>query len=174
MAYQNIQIVISPGQAFVPGQFVQVIHDLSNFMFGQVLEYNSFTGYFLFTPVSVYGSGEYTSWTVVPSGTDGAATLYQGTSQTIIVVPSTTTTTTTVYVPPAPSYYYYTISVFPCFACNSTSTDIGRSSISLRANFFYNIGDGYVYRVDYEVSEAVAIDLDGAAVATTCTGACSI
>jgi hypothetical protein len=171
MAYQNIQIVISPGQSFVTGQFVQVIHDINNYMFGQVLEYNSFTGYFLFTPVSIYGDGTYDSWTVVPAGSNGAATLYQGTSQTVIPVPSTTTTTT-VY---TPTYFYYNVIAYTCPGCLSGLSYIARSSVSRINNFFYNIGDGYVYQVQAEIAHDVYdIDLDGSAAATTCSSACSI
>ena len=175
MAYQNIQLVISPGQSFVTGQFVQVIHDLDNYMFAQVLEYNNFTGYLLFTPVSVAGSGEYDSWTVVPAGSNGQATLYQGTSQTVIPVP-TTTTTTTIYVPPAPTYFYYDVDTYPCPSCIAGLSIVARSSVSRITGFYYNIGDGNVYRVIAGVAPNPSwdVDLDGSAAGTTCAAACSI
>ena len=173
MAYQNIQLVISSGQSFVPGQFVQVIHNIDNYMFAQVLEYNNFTGYLLFTPVSVYGSGEYDSWTVVPAGSNGQATLYQGTSQTIIPVPSTTTTTTSIYYP---TNFYYILRKYSCPGCGMIDDPIGRSSTYLVTGYYYNIGDGFVYLIQGPTSSPdYSVNLDGAATGgTSCANTCSI
>jgi hypothetical protein len=174
MAFQNISLIISPGQSFVYGQIVQVIHDLDNYMFGQVLEYNDFTGYLLFTPSSVYGSGAYDSWTVVPSGSAGQATLYQGTSQTVIPVPSTTTTTTTIYYP---TNYYYILTKYNCPGCTIAESFLkGRSSIYLVTGYFYNIGDGFVYKVTGPTtSDLYDVNLDGAASGgSLCENTCGI
>ena len=173
MAYQDINMVISTGQSYVPGQFIQVIHDLSNYMFGQVVYYSPYTGDLTFTPTAVAGSGNnYTDWRVVPSGSNGQATLYQGTTTNTIPVPSTTTTTT---LPPTPTYFYYNVVAYTCPGCSSGFSYIARSSVSRIPNFFYNIGDGYVYQVQDEVAHDVwDIDLDGSAAGTTCSGACSI
>ena len=71
MPYSNITITIQTGLTFIPGQYVQVIHDENNYMFGQVVSYNSGTGQFIFEPVSYLGAGTFTSWTVVTSAAPG-------------------------------------------------------------------------------------------------------
>ena len=172
MAYQDINMVISTGQSYVPGQFIQVIHDLSNYMFGQVVYYSPYTGDLTFTPTAVAGSGGYTDWKVVPSGSNGAATLYQGTTTNTIPVPSTTTTTT---LPPTPTYFYYNVSPYTCPGCVEQLSLVARSSVSRIYGFFYNIGDGLVYKVQDEIAyTGYTIDLDGSAAGSNCSSACSI
>ena len=172
MAYQDIELTISTGQSFITGQFVQVIHDLSNYMFGQVVSYNSETGNFIFTPTSVTGSGTYTSWYVVPSGSVGQASLFEGTTTNTIVVPSTTTTTTSA---PTPTYFYYNALPYTCPGCSVGPQLVVRSATSRINGFFYNIGDGLVYQVQAGIGPTTYdINLDGAAAASTCSLACSI
>jgi len=173
MAYQDIQIIISTEQSFVTGQFVQVIHDTNNYMFGQVVSYNPFTGIFVFTPTSVAGSGSYDSWEVVPSGSVGQASLFEGTSTSTIPVPATTTTTTTINYP---TNFYYILRKYTCPGCSVVDDPIGRSSTYLVTGYYYNIGDGFVYLIQGATSVPdYTVNLDGAASGgTSCFNTCAI
>jgi hypothetical protein len=173
MAYQDIELIINTGQSFVTGQFVQVIHDLNNYMFGQVVSYNSETGDFVFTPTSVAGSGTYTSWYVVPSGSVGQASLFEGTTTDTIIVPATTTTTTTINYP---TNFYYILRKYTCPGCSVVEDLQGRSSTFRVTGYYYNIGDGFVYLIQGSTSSTLYdVNLDGAATqGTDCSGTCAI
>ena len=71
MPYLNITITTNTNLSFVTGGFIEVIHDSSNYIFGQVVSYNSSTGSLTFKPITVTGSGTYTFWTIVCSGAPG-------------------------------------------------------------------------------------------------------
>jgi hypothetical protein len=173
MALSFITLQANTGLDFVVGQYVQVIHDINNYIFAQIQAYDSVTGTMTIAPVQIVGSGTYDTWDIVPSGNVGAASLYQGTSTSVIPVPSTTTTTTTVYVP---TYFYYSVGTYPCPSCIAGLSIVARSSVSRILGFYYNIGDGNVYRVLAEIAPNPSwdVDLDGSAAGTTCSGACAI
>ena len=73
MAYSNITITINTGLSFYPGQYVQVIHDENNYIFGQVVTYDPVTGVFVFYPTNYLGGGTFDSWTVVASAVSGSS-----------------------------------------------------------------------------------------------------
>jgi hypothetical protein len=173
MALSFITLQANTGLDFVVGQYVQVIHDINNYIFAQIQAYDSVTGTMTIAPVQIVGSGTYDTWDIVPSGNVGAASLFQGTSTSTIPVPSTTTTTT---IAPAPTYFYYDVVAYTCPGCAPQPASIvARSSTSRITDFYYNIGDSYVYKVITEISYTPHdIDLDGSAAGTTCSGACSI
>lgn len=78
MPYSNINITTQTNLSFVTGQYIQVIHNSSNYIVGQVVDYNTTPGLLVFTPITVVGSGTYTSWTIICSSSPGE----QGTSGT--------------------------------------------------------------------------------------------
>jgi hypothetical protein len=87
----------------------------------------------------------------------------------------TTTTTTTV----APTHNYYDVTRFNCPNCTSPSYgDVARNNTTggiLTTGYYYNNGDGYVYRIDgYNAGPSYTIDLDGSASDIDCSTACSI
>lgn len=87
----------------------------------------------------------------------------------------TTTTTTTV----APTYNYYDVTRFNCPTCSgATGGYVARNNTTggiLTNGYYYNNGDGYVYRIDgYNAGPSYTIDLDGSASNSDCSTACSI
>jgi hypothetical protein len=88
-----------------------------------------------------------------------------------VTTTSTTTTTTT-----AGSSFYYNVDQHDCAnSCAYVQSFVAVSSTALTVNRFYNIADGYVYKV---ISSTVApddgIDLTGAPSSTNCTIACTL
>jgi hypothetical protein len=73
MPYSNITITTQANLSFVTGQYIQVIHDSSNYIYAQVVSYNSSTGSLTFLPIDIFGSGTYTSWTIICSGASGTS-----------------------------------------------------------------------------------------------------
>ena len=73
MAYSNITITITTGLSFYPGQYVQVIHDENDYIFGQVVSYDALTGSFTFLPITYEGSGSHNSWTIVAAAVPGSS-----------------------------------------------------------------------------------------------------
>ena len=71
--YSNITLTLETDLSFQAGQFVQVIHDTNNYIFGQVVSYDPLTGIMVFSPTSFAGSGTFCSWVVVPSGASGSS-----------------------------------------------------------------------------------------------------
>ena len=71
--YLNITITTQANLSFVTGQYIQVIHDSSNYIYAQVVSYNSSTGSLTFLPIDIFGSGTYTSWTIICSGASGTS-----------------------------------------------------------------------------------------------------
>ena len=121
--------------------------------------------------------------TPTPTGTPGAsATPTPTPTQTPGLSPSPTPT-------PSPtsggggSYNYYSITQYNCFPCSlSTYGLIGRttSPTTLTNGYFYNNGDGFVYRVEYSTGGS-SYDVDlmigssaPASAGTNCAGTCSI
>lgn len=85
--------------------------------------------------------------------------------------PVTTTTTTTAAV------YYYDVDKINCPGCTTFSTGLLAVSPTLKTNgFYYNIGDGFVYKVNFGTGAGTpVVDLTGAASAgTNCAGTCAI
>jgi len=87
----------------------------------------------------------------------------------------TTTTTTTV----APTYNYYDVTRFNCPTCSgATGGYVARNNTTggiLTNGYYYNNGDGYVYRIDgYNAGPSYTIDLDGSVSNIDCSTACSI
>jgi len=78
MPYSDINITTQDNLSFVTGGYIQVIHNSSNYIVGQVVSYNTTPGLLVFTPITVVGSGTYTSWTIICSSSPGE----QGTSGT--------------------------------------------------------------------------------------------
>lgn len=173
MALSFITLEANPNLDFVVGQFVQVIHDIDNYIFAQIQTYDSVTGVMIIAPVQIVGSGTYDTWNIVPSGNVGSASLYQGTSTSTIPVPSTTTTTTTINYP---TNFYYILRKYTCPGCAMDVELQGRSSTYLVTGFFYNIGDGFVYKVTGPTtSDLYDVNLDGAATGGSgCENTCSI
>lgn len=71
MAYSNITLTTQTGLSFIAGEFIQLIHDSNNYMFGQIVSYNPATGSLTFTPTRVVGTGTYSTWEVIASGAAG-------------------------------------------------------------------------------------------------------
>ena len=71
MAYSNITLTTQTGLSFITGEFIQLIHDSNNYMFGQIVSYNPSTGSLTFTPTKVVGSGTYSTWEIIASGASG-------------------------------------------------------------------------------------------------------
>jgi hypothetical protein len=113
----------------------------------------------------VYWDGT-TCWEV---GFDGAV-ISQGTCATTT---STTTTTTTAG---GGGGFYYTATQVLCGNCPNGSNITVYSPISLTTNYYYNIGDGYVYEIISSTSgPSFDVDLTGAANGgTNCNAACGV
>ena len=127
-----------------------------------------------------YGTG-----TITPVGSCNSGTCPPATTTTT-AAPATTTTTTTTTTTAGPTtttttlpsgYYYYAIDKFTCPGCSLNQSGlVGRSSTLKTNGYYYNIGDGYAYRVNYSTGgTAFDVDLDGAASSgTNCVGTCNI
>ena len=80
--------------------------------------------------------------------------------------------------PPSPTYNFYNVDQYNCFPCSLYSSGlvaVTTSSISLTSGNYYNIGDGYVYYVNYSTGNTgPGIDLSLAASNANCSMACSI
>lgn len=86
--YCNITLNIEQGLSFVSGEFVQLIHDIDNYISGQIVSYNVNNGEIVIRPISYKSTSEgcLTGWTVVisgPSGDDCGKCEVSGTSNTI-------------------------------------------------------------------------------------------
>lgn len=88
-AYPNITINTNLNLNFYVGQFVQLLQDLDNYIYGQVLSYDPNTGVMEIQPTKVAGSGYITNWYLVPAGGDGVSTSFQGTTNNSISLPLT-------------------------------------------------------------------------------------
>jgi hypothetical protein len=78
----------------------------------------------------------------------------------------------------AGNYWYY-ITRFNCPGCTTSATGlIGVSLTALTVGYYYNNGDGFVYRIEYATSApggGTIIDLQNAASAgASCSGTCAI
>ena len=121
--------------------------------------------------------------TPTPTGTPGAsATPTPTPTQTPGLSPSPTPT-------PSPTsggggaYNYYSITRYNCFPCSLNTYDlIGRttSAVTLTNGYYYNNGDGFVYRVEYSTGGS-GYDVDlmigssgPASAGTNCGLTCSI
>ena len=121
----------------------------------------------------LYKSPNYGASFIAIPGTDSGWTAV-GLSNTVGT--STTTTTTT---PPPSSYNYYDVTRFNCPTCSgATGGYVARNNTTggiLTNGYYYNNGDGYVYRIDgYNAGPSYTIDLDGSASDIDCSTACSI
>jgi hypothetical protein len=124
--------------------------------------------------------------TIISGSYSGNATLVTGSinnSGSLCCIPTTTTTTaapTTTTTTAGITYNYYTLTRYTCPTCSGPLGGlIGRNNTTggtLTTSNYYNIGDGYVYRIDgYSAGSYYDIDLDGAATAgTNCTLTCAI
>ena len=116
----------------------------------------------------------WSTWTTVSIPT---AYTFGGLSKSrFLDIPGTTTTTTT---PPPSSYNYYDVTRFNCPTCSgATGGYVARNNTTggiLTNGYYYNNGDGYVYRIDgYNAGPSYTIDLDGSASDIDCSTACSI
>jgi len=73
MAYNNISITTNTGLSFIAGEFLQLIHDSNNYIFGQVVSYNPSNGALVVAPTKYIGSpGTYSDWKVISSGWSGS------------------------------------------------------------------------------------------------------
>lgn len=102
------------------------------------------------------------------------ATVY-GAGCTACTTTSTSTTSTTT----STTYNYYNLTRYTCPSCTGPLTGLyGRTTnpTVLTTGYYYNIGDGYVYKVTSSSGGSFYdIDLDGAASSgTNCTGTCGI
>jgi hypothetical protein len=92
------------------------------------------------------------------------------TTTTTTTTPTTTTTTTA-------AVYYYDVDKINCPGCTTFSTGLLAVSPTLKTNgFYYNIGDGFVYKVNFGTGAGTpVVDLTGAASAgTDCSATCAI
>ena len=92
------------------------------------------------------------------------------TTTTTTATPTTTTTTTA-------AVYYYDVDKINCPGCTTFSTGLLAVSPTLKTNgFYYNIGDGFVYKVNFGTGAGTpVVDLTGAASAgTDCSLTCAI
>ena len=62
---------IGTGLAWAPGQLINIVYDVSNYMEGTVTSYNSGNGAIIVSVASITGSGNYSSWSVSLTGTPG-------------------------------------------------------------------------------------------------------
>ena len=71
----NISFTTQTGLTFYTGQFVQAISASANtnWMYGQVVSYNTSTGALVINVVSTNGSATKSDWTIGPSGIQGPA-----------------------------------------------------------------------------------------------------
>lgn len=80
--------------------------------------------------------------------------------------------------PPTPTpggEYYYTIEAYSCFPCSFLGYGYARASILLTTDYYYNNGDGNVYKITgYASGPGYDVDLDGAAGGSNCNLTCSI
>jgi hypothetical protein len=119
-------------------------------------------------------TNNWSTWTTVSIPT---AYTFGGLSKSrFLDIPGTTTTTTT---PSPSSYNYYDVTRFNCPTCSgATGGYVARNNTTggiLTNGYYYNNGDGYVYRIDgYNAGPSYTIDLDGSASDIDCSTACSI
>jgi hypothetical protein len=99
----------------------------------------------------------------------GGIVTAQGVCTTTTTSTTTTTTTSTV-----PTGFYYTATQVLCGNCPNGTNITVYSPISLTEGFYYNIGDGYVYKILSSTSgPSFDVDLTGAASGgTNCNAAC--
>ena len=102
------------------------------------------------------------------------------TTTTTTATPTTTTTTTptpTTTTTTTAAVYYYDVDKINCPGCTTFSTGLLAVSPTLKTNgFYYNIGDGFVYKVNFGTGAGIpVVDLTGAASAgTACSLTCAI
>lgn len=53
---------ISPGLSYNPGQYISIVYDQSNYMFGVVTSYSAITGNLVVTVTTTVGAGTYNVW----------------------------------------------------------------------------------------------------------------
>ena len=73
MPYSNLNITINTGLSFKPNDFVRLVFNASNTIFGRVVSYNSSTGALVLTPYDFSGTGTYTTWKVDLVGVSGTS-----------------------------------------------------------------------------------------------------
>lgn len=73
MAYNNVTITTDINLSFIAGQFVQLLHDSSNYIHGKIVSYDSTNGLLTITPTSFSGYGNYSNWKVIISGAPGVS-----------------------------------------------------------------------------------------------------
>jgi hypothetical protein len=111
--------------------------------------------------------------------------LMAGTSGSTITIPpaeNTTTTTTTTDTPTTTTtttvpVYYYNVDQVNCPGCTTFAAGILAVSTILLANGdYYNIGDGFVYLVNFGTGAGIpVVDLSGSATAgNDCSGTCAL
>lgn len=80
--------------------------------------------------------------------------------------------------PPTPTpggEYFYTIEAYSCFPCTFLGYGYARASTLLTTDYFYNNGDGNIYKITgYASGPGYDVDLDGAAGGSDCNLTCSI
>jgi hypothetical protein len=112
------------------------------------------------------------------TGTTTTTTTTTSTStSTTTASPTTTTTAAPTTTTTTPSLYYYNVDKVNCPGCTTAEAGIIAISPTLKTNnFYYNIGDGYVYKVNFGTGVAIPnVDLTGAASAgTDCAATCAL
>jgi len=86
---------------------------------------------------------------------------------------STTSTTSTTTIP----IYYYNVDKVNCPGCTTAEAGLIAVSTTLKTNdFYYNVGDGFVYKVNFGTSPAIPdIDLSvSGSAGTDCAGTCAL
>jgi hypothetical protein len=127
---------------------------------------------------NIYPIGQsYTVAAVTPTPTP-TITLTPTPSPTFGSTPTPTITPTITPSTGSVSYAYYEVLRYTCFPCTVDVYKTARtvSTTTLTTFYYYNNGDGYVYKVTgYAAGPAYDVDLDGSATqGTDCNGTCAI
>ena len=94
--YSNISLTIQVGLSYIPGDFILIYHNTTNYISGQVVSYDSGTGAIVIKPILYVGdTGNICDWTVnltgVPgtSGSSGTSVVFSGSTSECIIFPLT-------------------------------------------------------------------------------------
>ena len=69
----NMTFNITPGLAYVPGDYVQASNNADNYVIGVVVSYDKITGVLVITPVESKGTGTFSSWQISLTGQVGSS-----------------------------------------------------------------------------------------------------
>jgi hypothetical protein len=87
---------VSPGLSYIPGQYISIVYNQSNYMFGVVTSYSAVTGNLVVNVTTTVGAGTYGDWALNIAFNDISGTNMIGTgtgAQFDLVIGSGTETT---------------------------------------------------------------------------------